>query len=158
MACLYRIIHKLVPEKIRLARSRRAIQRGYGKDISAARRAKKFDEVAELQRAQRFEMELQQELEDSYITSGLLQKARQLRVPIPYIRASDNTQSDLWYEGRQIGGWLLTTTGIRFLRQEIRQEIKKRHESRSRFFAWITAMTGVIGAVTALVSALLQNG
>lgn len=158
MSRLSKIIHKLAPERIRLAWSRRAIQRGYGKDIAAARRAKKFNEVTELEGAERFEMELQQELEDSYLTSELLRQARRLRVPIPYIRSSDGTESDLWYEGRQTGGWYLTSTGVRSLRQEIRQELKDRHESNSRFLVWITALTGIIGSITGLVAVLLRNG
>ena len=103
-------------------------------------------------------MELQQELEDSFLTSNLLQKARRLRVPIPYIKNSDGTESDLWHEGRQTGGWYLSTAGIRRLRQEIRQELKDRHESRSRYLVWLTALTGIIGSVTGLVAVLQRNG
>lgn len=158
MSRLSKIIHKLAPERIRLAWSRHAIQRGYGKDIAAARRAKKFNELAELEGAERFEMELQQELEDSYLTSELLRQARRLRVPIPYIRSSDGTESALWYEGRQTGGWYLTAAGVRSLRQEIRQELKDRHESSSRFLVWLTALTGILGSITGLVAVLLRNG
>lgn len=158
MSRISKIIHKLAPERVRLAWSRRAIQRGYGKEIAAARRTKRFNDVAELEGAERFEMELQEELEDSFLTSSLLRKARRLRVPIPYIRNADGTESDLWYEGRQTGGWYLSTAGIRHLRQEIRQELKDRHESRSHYLVWLTALTGIIGSATGLIAVLQRNG
>ena len=158
MSRMLKMFHKLAPERVRLARSRRAIQRGYGKDIAAARNAKKFTEASELEGAERFEMALQEELEDSFLTSSLLQKARRLRVPIPYSRNADGTESDLWYEGRQTGGRYLSSAGIRHLRHEIRQELKDRHESRSHHLVWLTALTGIIGSATGLIAVLQKGG
>jgi adenylate kinase family enzyme len=154
MPHIRQLVNKLAPERIRLAWSRRAIQRGYGKTISAARTAKKFNEVADLEGAMRFEMDLQRELEDSYLTTRLLQQARRLRVPIPYHRNPDGSESDHWYEGSQTGEWYLSTNGIRSLRQEIRQELKDRHESRSHYLIWLTALTGVIGSITGLIAVM----
>ena len=154
MPYIRQLVHKLAPERIRLAWSRRAIQRGYGKDIAAARIAKKFNEVAELEGFMRFEMELQQELEDGFLTSMLLRQARRLRVPIPYHRNPDGSESDHWYEGSQTREWYLSTNGIRSLRQEIRQELKYLHESRSHYLIWLSALTGVIGSATGLIAVL----
>lgn len=154
MSRISKIVNKLAPERIRLAWSRRAIQRSYGKDIAAARNAKKHNEVAELEGDERFEMQLQEELEDSFFTTSLLRKARCLKVPVPSIWNPDGTESDHWYEGRQTGGRYLSAVGIRDLRQEMRQEVKDRHESRSRNLVWLTALTGVIGSATGLIAVL----
>ena len=58
------------------------------------------------------------------------------------------------YEGSQTGGWYLTVSGIREVRAEIRQAQKSRHEQRAHLVVWISAITGVIGAITGLVAVL----
>lgn len=158
MSNIRKIFYKLAPERLRLAWDRRTIQRGYGKDITTARSEGRLNDVAHLEGAHRFEMELQQEQEDSFLTSNLLRQARSLRVPIPYVRSADGSESPLWYEGRQTGGWYLSNSGVRHLRQEIRQEIKERHEARTHYVVWLTALTGIIGAITGLIAVVLANG
>lgn len=154
MSHIGKIFHKLAPERLRLAWDRRSIQRGYGKGIAASRSEKRLNDLAELEGAYRFEMELQQEQEDSFLTSNLLRKARRLRVPIPYVRDADGNESPLRYEGRQTGSWYLSDGGVRHLRREIRQEIKERHESRTRYVVWLTALTGITG----LIAVVQANG
>jgi hypothetical protein len=140
-----------------LAWSRSRIESGYARDIVAARRAKNHDEVLSLESARLFELGLQQEEEDSHLTKQLRRKARRLRVPIPRVSNEDGSISDQWYEGSQTGGWYLTDGGIRSLREEIRKEQKARHEGRAQFIVWLSAITGIVGAITGLVAVLQKS-
>lgn len=157
MSAIRQITQNLLPTSTRLAWSRSAIQRSYGKEIAAARRAENISEIAALESAERWELQLQEEAEDGYLTSRLLSQARRQKVPIPYFRYSDGSESDHWYQGSQTGGWYLTTLGISSLRREIRLEQKARHESLALYLPWLTAIIGIIGTVTGLV-AVLANG
>ncbi len=103
----------------------------------------------------RFELELQDE--DAHLTKQLLRKARALRVPIPHSRNEDGTISNQWYEGSQTGGRYLTVSGIKALREEIRCESKAHHESRAQLVVWLSALTGVIGAITGLIALMAQK-
>jgi len=158
MSRIRKIFYKFAPTRLRLAWDRRSIQRGYGKEIASARNDKRLNDLAHLEGAYRFEMELQQEQEDAFLTSNLLRRIRRLRLPIPPIRDTDGNESIYWYEGRQTGGWYLSDNGVRHLMQEIRQEVKERHESRAHYIVWLTALTGIIGSVTGLVAVVQANG
>lgn len=157
MSRLYRLTHRLLPARTRLAWSRSRIESGYAKDIAAACRTKNHDEVLSLESARLFELGLQQEEEDSHLTKQLRRKARRLRVPIPRVCNEDGSISDQWYEGSQTGGWYLTDAGIRSLREEIRKEQKARHEGRAQFIVWLSAITGIVGAITGLVAVLQKS-
>jgi hypothetical protein len=108
--------------------------------------------------AMRFELDLQQEEEDAYLTKSLLRKARRLRVPIPHSHSDDGTVSNQWYEGGQTGGLYLSVTGIRDLREEIRRELKARHEHHAQLVVWLSAITGIIGAITGLIAVAQKHG
>lgn len=43
------------------------------------------------------------------------------------------------------------------IRDEIRHELKARHEVRAQWVVWLSALTGVIGAITGLVAVLAQQ-
>ena len=73
-------------------------------------------------------------------------------MPIPHRCSSDGSESLFWYTGRQTGGEYLTNEGIKALRKEIRQESNALHEDRSKWVVWVTAATGLIGAITGLVA------
>ena len=158
MISLLRIVTKLpVPTGWRMAWQRALLDRAYAKDISAARKHKDNEKVESLERDHRFEIDLHDEEEDAYLTKKLLSKARQLRVPVPHRYNEDKTESEHWHEGDYTGRWFLTTRGFSALREEIRREIKARHESRAHWVVWLSALTGVIGAVTGLVALLLHK-
>lgn len=157
MSLIYRLTYQFLPTATRLAWSRSLIERGYGNDIAAARRSNNHAEVMSLESGRRFELELQDEEEDAHLTKQLLRKARALRVPIPHSRNEDGTISNQWYEGSQTGGWYLTVSGIKALREEIRCESKARHESRAQLVVWLSALTGVIGAITGLIALMAQK-
>jgi hypothetical protein len=147
----------LVPTEIRLGWERSRLDSAYAKDIAAARKAKDTSKVQSLEQNHRFEIDLHDEEEDEYITKSLLSTARRLRLPIPHRYKEDKTESDEWYEARYSGRWYLTTKGVAVMRDEIRRELKARHELRSHWVFWLTALTGVLGSLTGLVALLLQK-
>jgi hypothetical protein len=158
MISLLRIVAKLpIPTEWRLSWQRTLLDRAYAKDISAARKLKDREKVESLEHDHRFEIGLHDEEEDAYLTKKLLSKARKLRVPMPHRYNEDKTESEHWYEGHYTGRWYLTTRGFSALREEIRREVKARHESRTQWVVWLSALTGVIGAATALIALLIHK-
>lgn len=148
------IVRRLLPASTQLSWSRARIERAYRRDIAQARVEKDRDKTEELEAELRFELDMQSEEEDSYLTRQLLRSARRLRVPIPPMDGPGGTQSDQWYQGDQTGGWYLTLDGVGKLRAEIRSEQKARHELRAHIVIWISALTGIIGAITGLVAVI----
>lgn len=158
MSSLLRIVGKLpMPTETRLEWQRVLLDRAYARDIAEARRLKDNAKVQELEQNHRFEIDLHAEEEDDFITRKLLKSARRLRVPVPHRYNPDKSASDHWYEGHYTGRWYLTTSGVAALREEIRREQKARHESRSQWVVWLSALTGVVGSVTGLVALLVQK-
>ncbi len=155
MPSLLQIVGKLpIPTEMRLAWQRTLLGRAYAKDIAQARKHKDREKVISLEHDHRFEIDLHDEDEDAFVTKKLLAKARRLRVSIPHRHNEDKTESEHWYEAYYTGRWYLTNRGIAALREEIRRELKARHESRSQWVVWLSALTGVVGAITGLVALL----
>ena len=154
MPRLYNVVRGLLPTSTQLAWSRARIERGYHRDIAAAKSAKDHERVEGLEANMRFELDMQSEEESSYLTRQLLRSARRLHVPIPSMHGPDGTESEQWYQGSQTGHWCLTLSGVRRLREEIRSEQKARHEHRAQLVVWLSALTGIIGAITGLVAVI----
>lgn len=158
MPSLLRLVGKLpIPTETKLSWQRALLDRSYVNDIAEARKLNDKHKVESLEGSHRFEIELHEEDEDAYITKKLLRKARRLRVPIPHLYSEGSSLSDHWYEGRNTGRMYLTTKGIAALREEVRHELKARHESRSAWIVWLSALTGVIGAITGLVAVITHK-
>ena len=158
MPSLLRVVARLpIPTETRLGWQRTLLDRAYAKDISEARKLKDKAKIESLERDHRFEIDLHDEDEDAYITRKLLAKARRLRVPIPHHYNEDKTESEHWYEGRYTFRLYLTTKGVAAIREEIRRELKARHEARAHWVVWLSALTGVIGAITGLVALLAHK-
>ena len=147
----------LIPTEMRLGWERTRLDKAYARSIADARKAKDTEKVESLERDHRFEIDLHDEEEDGYITRKLLSKARRLKVPIPHRYNEDKSESEHWYEGQHTGRWYLTTRGVAAIRDEIRKELKARHEARSQWVFWLTALTGVIGSLTGLVALLARK-
>mgnify|MGYP000750544569 CR=1 FL=1 len=152
-----RLERMMIPTETRLAWERIRLGKSYAIAIAAARATKDNEKVESLQRDHRIEIDLHDEEEDEFITRKLLGKARRLRVPIPHRHNEDKTESEHWYEGHYTGSWYLTTRGITTLRDEIRRELKAKHEARSQWMFWLTGLTGVIGSLTGLVALLISK-
>lgn len=146
-----------LPTAMHLALRRSMIDEAYGADIARARREHGFHEIEKLESARHFELTLLQEEEDAHLTRQLLSKARGLRVPVPRLYKEDGVESEHWYRGDQTGGWYLTDLGIAALREEIRRELKARHDARAQLVVWLSALTGVTGALTGLLAVLASQ-
>lgn len=155
MVSLLKIVLKSpIPSRLKLDWTRTLLMRKYASDIRQARESGNKEKERELNDLLRLEMELHQEDEDKYITTILLRQARKLRVPVPHRKHELGEESEHWYYGDYTSGWYLTNSGISALRKKVRSEIKDRHEARSRWVIWISALTGVIGAATGLLAVL----
>ncbi len=158
MSFLLRIIANLpIPAETRLAFQRSLLDRAYARSIAIARKTNDKEKLQSLERDHRFELEMHDEEEDANLTNSLLAKARRIHVPVPHRYNSDKTESEHWYEGHYTGRWSLTARGVAALRDEIRREAKARHEGRAQWVVWLSALTGVIGAITGLVALLMRK-
>ena len=156
---LLRFIAKIpLPTAKKLEWQRLLLDRAYAQDISDARKAKDAEKVRSLESDRHFEMCLHDEEEDAYVTEQLLKEARSFRVSIPHRNNEDMSESEHWYKGNYTGGWYLTDRGIAALRAEIRREQKARHETRAQWTVWLSALTGLVGAITGLVALLGHKG
>lgn len=159
MSKLLRIVTRLpLPEERKMIWRRELLDRAYAKGIAEARRSGDKAKVASLEEDRRFELAVYDEEDDAYITQNLVRQAQRLRVPIPHRFNEDRSESEYWEEGRYVTRAYLTRKGIAVLREEIRKELKARGEARSHWIAWLSAMTGVIGAVTGLLAVWFKTG
>lgn len=155
MTLLLRIVAKTpVPKSLRLHWQRILVDRAYRKDMELALKAKDREKVHDLEHNRRFEISFIEEEEDQLLTNNLIRSARRLRVPIPHRFDADGKPSEFWCEGQYLGGWYLTDSGISKVREEVRKELRARHDSRAQWVAWVSALTGVIGALTGLIAVL----
>jgi hypothetical protein len=134
------------------------LDRAYERDIAAARKTKDRERIESLERDRQFELEVYDEEDDAYITERLVKEARRLRVPVPHRFNEDGTESEHWEQGRYFGRAYLTRRGISALREEIRKERKARHEARSHWIAWLSAVTGIVGAATGFIAVWFKTG
>ena len=149
-------IEKLLPMRTRLRLERRRTDREFAREIAAARAAKDSHQVQQLQGMHQHFSQLHGEEEDSFETQQLLSKARRMGVPRPPLYDKSGAETDDWYKAFQLDEWCLTTAGMAKLRDAIRAEQKARHEGRTRWFPWISALSGLLGIATALIALLLR--
>ena len=131
----------------RLVWQKSLTDRLYRKLIKSAQKEENFTESARLQGERQWAISLIEEEEDELYSEQLIRQARRLRVPVPHQYNQDRTVSECWYEGAQLGGWNLTDIGWSRLRDEVRKELRARHELRVQWLAWITPFIGIIGVV-----------
>ena len=155
---IYQIINHLpLPKSRRLSWQKLYLDGVYRKDIRAAQIAKHQDDVDILRFEHQNEIELIEEEEDNLFTNHLLRQAQRFRVPIPSYYTDDKKQSDDWRQGRTLGLRCLTDQGIAKLREEIRKEMRWKHERRAHYVSWFSAIIGVIGALTGLIAVLYRK-
>ncbi|PQA84060.1 hypothetical protein C5F52_06350 [Limnohabitans sp. TS-CS-82] len=142
------------PRNFKLFLQRKKIDQIYSKEISMARKTGDHEKMRSLEQDYFFDIALHEEEEDAFLTNKYLSKARQLHLSVPHRNEDDGKTSKYWYEGRYTGCFYLTPLGFASLRENIRQELKARHDARAHWAVWLSALTGVIGAITGLASVL----
>ena len=154
---LIRIVDWLpISKGLKLSWKMELVDRAYVAEIKALRKAGSTARAESVEENHRFELRLIEEDQDQLYTRQLLNQARRLRVPIPRLYQEDGKHSSGWEEGSLLGRWHLTETGIAELREEIRKELRWRFERRAHWVAWLSAITGVLGAFTGLIAVLLK--
>jgi len=157
MQLLTRIVNWLpIPQGLKLPWQRELIDRAYIAEIKALRKSGNRERVESVEGDHRFELQLIEEEQDQLYTRQLLAQARRLRVPTPRLYEEGRKPSSSWEEGHHFGKWQLTETGTAQLRDEIRKELRWRFERRVHWVAWLSAITGVLGALTGLIAVLLK--
>jgi len=96
--------------------------------------------------------ELQQELE-ALRTKRVLRQAHRLDVSYPPIPWKEQ-RNEFWIQGNMTGEWYLTTGGMSLLQTAIWAKIKARHEARAPLIVWMSAITGLVAALTGLLAVL----
>jgi len=146
-----------MPTSVHLAWKRSLLDRSYARELAAAKKESDPEKIEEIERNWRLDIDLHTEDEDLYLSRQLLTQARHLRLPIPQLYNKDNCVSEHWQQTHHAGYWCLTTPAVKALREAIRDEIKARHELRAHWAVWLSALTGVIGAITGLVAVLASK-
>jgi hypothetical protein len=95
-----------------------------------------------------------EEYESSYYSRQLLTRARKLRLPIPLTFEDDKLTADYRRSGLDGHRYFLSPVGEQKVRSAIREEEKFRSEVWVRRIPYLTAITGLVGAVTGLVALL----
>lgn len=85
-------------------------------------------------------------------TRKLLRQARHLRVPVPPVWNADGTETEHWNRSQVFGEHYLGDLGQVKLRDAIRQELAWRQQTKGHWIAWVSAFTGLIGALTGLLA------
>ncbi|MDP9990377.1 hypothetical protein J2W28_000240 [Variovorax boronicumulans] len=154
---IFKGVEKMLPTRARLRLERKRMNREFSKDLAQARAAKDPHQVQQIEGFHQHFSQLQTEEEDAFETQQMLSKARRLRVPRPPLYDKSGSETDDWYKAFQLDEWCLTTAGMAKLRDAIRAELKARHEGRTRWIAWISALSGLLGIATALVALLVRG-
>jgi hypothetical protein len=159
MKKLLRIIGRVpIIEPFLLERRRKRIIQDYQRGMIQVRKKGDRDAEESLKYDYRSELAMLHEDQELRFTNQLLRTARRLRVHTPaYPKIGKNgfIESEDWDQGIQ-GELYLTVTGIAKVRAAINEEEKRRSERRAPWVQWLTALAGVIGALTGLVAVLLN--
>jgi 5-formyltetrahydrofolate cyclo-ligase len=117
--------------------------------INKARKEKQTAEQIEILKSEDYfgYREYEEEI-NLLITRNLLRKANKLMIPIP--RHSDE---EMWERCQYDSSYFLTRKGMSELRALIRQE---KRENMALYLPWITALIGIIGAITGLMAVILK--
>jgi hypothetical protein len=146
------IDHSPLPRGWRLRALIAYIDASYARDIRRAEhgRAKK-DALERIHDDWSVESAILNEEQDVRYTRALVRQANRLRVLLP---DSQGAWEDTPFENRRV----LTNSGVKSLREAIREELRWRHERRAHWFTIVTPLAslivGGIGAATGLIAVL----
>jgi hypothetical protein len=141
-------IQDWLDERSKLAEYRkRAIEAGraWETELSAARAARDHQEVGALLEARGAEVAIWEDLADAIVTKKLARAAKANGAVLP-----PRVEGEHWYySANRTGEWMLTELGMHTVRRAIQEEQRR---SREHWLAWVTALTGLLGAVIGVLS------
>lgn len=155
---VYRLLQATpMPRSVRL-RFRRAIM-DFGYELDSRRRVKNGGRAEDAWEEGNWDYEYQilEDDEAKLHSEQLLNRARELRIPIPTVFEGDRVSSD--YRRSSVDArYLLSIVGEQKVRAAIREEEKYRSERWARRIPYITALSGLVGTITGLVALLIKTG
>jgi hypothetical protein len=141
-----------VSEGVKLRWTRRLLERQHDREMKIARATKNAEHIERGEDNWRYEFFMHADEEQAYYSRKLLERARHLRVLIPaYYDDKNELTGD--YERSNITDKIhLSLQGENKVRAAIRDEEKHRSERWARRIPYLTALTGLIGAITGLLA------
>ncbi|MBE3910770.1 hypothetical protein HJ153_22695 [Vibrio parahaemolyticus] len=133
------------------------IERDYRGHIG---KADKPEKVRDLIQSCRWEVGVPEEELEHHLSQKILSKARKMRIPVPEADFDEDGHDNMqnWVEGSQTGYRYLSAQGYAKVRSSIRKELKERRDLRSHWVVWLSAITGLVGAITGLLAVIGANG
>jgi hypothetical protein len=136
----------------RAQRAKAKLDKAYGKEAEALRKAGKHREREEKLAEWSADGQLAEDEINEILAERLIKKARRWDVPLPpYPIEGAENQYEFWDMSNLTGRYILTRKGRALMRDSLRKEKRERFESKAR---WITLFTGITGAGIGLVSVL----
>ncbi|HZT34456.1 MAG TPA: hypothetical protein VFA15_00940 [Nitrososphaera sp.] len=134
----------------KVLRNKDRLERSYLKAIRQAEKKPKHPYEADELWAEFFsEKAFYDDEINSLVTGHLCEMASQLMLPVP-----EHEEKGMWQEAEhRHNRWVLSVKGAAELRAAIRKE---QRESREQFVIWASLLTGIIGALTGLISILIR--
>lgn len=138
----------------RLERQKRRTFKRYAPLIKLARCKNDNDEAERLSFDERTDVDLIDDEIDQLHSNYLIRRAHRYFLAIPEFKPKGAD----WEESQITGGWRLTRPAFEVLRAKVRAEEKERRGPWQNAVLWVTATTGLIGALTGLISAIHGHG
>lgn len=131
----------------------RIVTQSYEADMAAARERDDMKEFQRLRRAQLRELSILDQKRVCAVSRQLVRRAHKYQVSVPKQLMADDNVNVLppWKLADDVGLYYLDETASKQISDEIRDEIIRRNEARAHTINWITAITGLVGAVAAVI-------
>jgi hypothetical protein len=131
----------------KLERAKRLTLANYKKRIRQARKVKNEDEIESLQFDEQLDIEEIDDEAHQLQNDRIIQLANRYLIPVPEFQE----EGGAWEECERTGEWRLRVGPLAELRAAVRKE---RRDLLQGKILWASGLTGVIGTLTGLVSAL----
>ena len=151
----FRLIDFLpITRRMKFRRKSRLVAAEYDRQILDAQARRDPDEIAGLESQAVFELSEYEDAEAGLVTFKLRRRASILGVAVPrhHYEWQKGVDPEYWYRSQWSGEFLLTGKGVRLLRKRIRAELKARAELRALYLPWLSAVTGLLGTVVAIIA------
>ena len=149
----FAIRYLVLPEALRSRWKAELFEHEFRAELATTRRAGGAEAVRDLLHERAADEYFEYEEAETAFTRSLSLKARSIRVPVPPY-PNEREENEWWSYSHSLGEWYLTPKGVDEVRDAIRKEERWRAEKRAQWIAWVSALTGLVGALIGLVAAL----